>query len=79
MKNPILISAALIAALASSATAQPPTRVYDQEDMMARKAELLKHDWLKQADWVMSYAKAKAQAAKSGKLIFTYFTRSYAP
>jgi len=30
------------------------------------------------APWVMDYDKAREQAKKDGKLLFTYFTRSYA-
>ena len=36
-------------------------------------------EFVKNAAWVTDYDKAKEQAAKDGKLIFAYFTRSYAP
>ena len=70
---------ALVAAVASDLVAQRSARVYDQADMMQRKAELLSEEWLQNADWVMSYVEAKAKARQSGKMIFGYFTRSYAP
>ncbi|MHC4958398.1 MAG: hypothetical protein ACYTGN_08470 [Planctomycetota bacterium] len=33
----------------------------------------------KNAEWITDYDAAKAKAVQSGKLIFAYFTRSYAP
>lgn len=74
-----LLSAALVAVIASDAAAQRRPRVYDQQDMMQRKTDLLGEAWLQNANWVMSYAEAKAAAKKSSKMIFGYFTRSYAP
>lgn len=35
--------------------------------------------WLKRADWFLDYDKALAAAKRDRKLIFAYFTRSYAP
>lgn len=74
-----ILAVSLLAAIASDAVAQRSARVYDQADMVQRKTELLKEEWLQNADWVMSYAAAKAKARQSGKMIFGYFTRSYAP
>ena len=74
-----LLSAALVAAIACDVVAQRQQRVYDQDDMQHRKQELLEEEWLQNANWVMTYAEAKAKAKQSGKMIFGYFTRSYAP
>jgi len=49
-----------------------------QDDMVKRRDDLLKEDWLKKADWITDYDKAREEAKKSGKMIFGYFTRSYA-
>ncbi|HEV3026673.1 MAG TPA: thioredoxin family protein, partial [Planctomycetota bacterium] len=43
------------------------------------KAEKLKAEFFKKADWILDYDKARADAKKSGKLIFALFSRSYAP
>ena len=51
----------------------------DQATMKKNRDEKLAKDFLKAAPWHTDYAKAKAQAKKDGKLIFTYFSRSYAP
>jgi hypothetical protein len=40
--------------------------------------EKLKESWLVDGGWIADYDKAREEAKKSGKLIFAYFTRSYA-
>ena len=35
--------------------------------------------WLEKAPWILDFDAAKAESKKSGKPIFAYFTRSYAP
>ena len=66
----------LSAALLGAVLGQP---VQAQGDMVARKEAKLAEAWLKNADWVLDYTDAKAQAKQTGKPIFAYFTRSYAP
>jgi hypothetical protein len=39
----------------------------------------LAEPWLKSAPWITDYDKARAEAKATGKPIFAYFTRSYAP
>ncbi len=62
--------AALLALAAGGAA-----RAGDLED---KRDALLKEGWLKKADWITDYDKAREEAKKSGKMIFGYFTRSYA-
>jgi len=50
----------------------------EQKALIAKRKHKLEADFLSKADWVTSFAKARAKAAESGKLIFAYFTRSYA-
>lgn len=38
----------------------------------------LAEEWLKKAPWITDYDKALAESKASGKMIFAYFTRSYA-
>lgn len=66
----VTAAAAALFALSSSAWAQSL-----EEKRDAKLAEA----WLKNADWITDYDKAREKAADSGKLIFAYFTRSYAP
>ena len=53
---------------------QPPS----QEKLIQLRDEKLALPVFKKAAWTFDYDKAKAEAKKSGKLIFTYFSRSYA-
>jgi hypothetical protein len=49
------------------------------EDSLEKKRDdLLKEEWLKKADWITDYDKAREESKKTGKAIFAYFTRSFA-
>jgi len=47
-------------------------------DLEDKRDALLKEEWLKKADWITDYDKAREESKKTGKAIFGYFTRSYA-
>ncbi len=49
-----------------------------QKELEEKRDQKLAKGFLKKARWITDYDKARAQAQKSGKLIFAYFTRSYA-
>ena len=49
-----------------------------QEELTKQRAEKLAKDVFKKAPWVADYDQAREQAKKENKLIFAYFTRSYA-
>ena len=51
----------------------------DQADLAKLRDKKLKSSFLKKAAWFTDFDKARAKAQKDGKIIFTYFTRSYAP
>ena len=60
------------------ATGLPAQRTQpSQEDLIKQRVEKLDKPVFKNTDWLFDYDKAKEQAKKEGKLIFTYFTRSY--
>jgi len=67
----ILLAAAALGALALAAAAQ--------DDLQAKLDEKLQKEFVKKADWVLDYDEALAKAKETHKLIFAYFTRSYAP
>jgi hypothetical protein len=52
-------------------------RQKSQEELKAQREEKLASDFLKKANWITDYDKARAEAKKSKKVIFAYFTRSY--
>lgn len=74
MRLPTLALAAALVFLGTHRVA----RAQDQDDMVKRRDALLKEEWLKKADWITDYDKAREESKKSGKAIFAYFTRSYA-
>ena len=54
-------------------------QAHAQTDLVAKKEAKLKKEFFKKAPWFTDYDKARAEAKKSKKVIFTYFTRSYSP
>jgi hypothetical protein len=66
----VAAATALTALMAAAALAQSP-----QDKRAAKLAE----PWVKNADWITDYDKARQLSDESGKPIFAYFTRSYAP
>lgn len=50
-----------------------------QEELKALREEKLASEFLSKASWITDYDKARAEAKKSKKVIFAYFTRSYSP
>ena len=52
----------------------------DEQEVLRQKLEAkLAEPWLSAQDWTNDYDLARQRSAESGKLIFAYFTRSYAP
>jgi Thioredoxin-like len=75
MARPYIAAAlALCAALATPAFAQE-----DVKQLVASRDKKLASPFLRTAGWTTSFDEARASAKASGKLIFAYFTRSYAP
>lgn len=66
--------AALFAALLPAQNRPQPS----QDDLIQKRTEKLAKEVFKKAPWVADYDAARAQAKKENKLLFTYFTRSYA-
>ena len=63
-----LIVATLLAGLAPA-----------QTELERLRDAKLAESWVTAAPWVTDYDDALAQAQQSGKPVFAYFTRSYAP
>jgi hypothetical protein len=49
-----------------------------QEELAAKREDKLAKPFLKNANWFTDYDKAREEAQRTGKLIFVYFTRTYA-
>ncbi|MGH7152015.1 MAG: hypothetical protein ACREIU_15025 [Planctomycetota bacterium] len=56
-----------------------PAQETDEAALRAGRDKKLASDFLKKADWVLDFDRARAEAKKRGKVLFAYFTRSYAP
>ncbi len=67
-----IVSALLLTLGASTAFAQ-------DDDLVVKRDEKLTSEFLKKADWITDFDKARATAKSSGKPMFTLFSRSYAP
>ena len=66
----LILAAALVAAIGSSAFGQ---------SLEEKRDKKLASEFLNKASWITDYDKALAESKKSGKPIFGYFSRSYAP
>ena len=76
MKRAILGVLALGAALLGSVEA----RQGDQQDKFRQNYEkALEAEFIEYGGWVTDYDVARERAKKEGKLIFAFFSRSYAP
>jgi hypothetical protein len=75
MKRTMLLP--LLALLASLAPAQNRPQP-SQDSLKEKRTEKLAKPVFQKAPWVTDYDKAREQGKKDGKLLFTYFTRSYA-
>ena len=74
MNSRLLPVAALLATLLP---AQGQER--SQDEYRRLRAETLAKEVFKKAPWLQDYDAARETAKKEGKLIFAYFTRSFAP
>lgn len=70
MRSPLIPLLALLA-LSSPALAE-------EDPLVQKRDRKLQSAFLKEAEWFTDYDKALAEAGKTGKPIFAYFTRSYA-
>ncbi len=68
------IALALLAGGLLAASAQE-----GEDSLKARFEEKLKEPFLKKAPWLLDFAKAREESAKTGRPIFALFTRSYEP
>jgi len=70
------LGAIAICCIAPSAPAQ--NQAPSQEKLVEMRAEKMAKPVFKLAAWTFDYDAARARAEKEGKLLFVYFTRSYA-
>lgn len=73
--NKVLTAALAAAALLALALPREARADTNEEKRDKKLAE----GWVTKAPWITDYDRAREEARKSGKPIFAYFTRSYAP
>ncbi|RMG19074.1 MAG: hypothetical protein D6731_00400 [Planctomycetota bacterium] len=73
MTLPIRIAALVAGSLLLLA---PPASA--QSDLEKKRDKKLNEAWFKANDWTSDYDEARKRAKETGKVIFAYFTRSYA-
>ena len=54
------------------------TQEPDEATLISRRDQKLASEFLKKADWILDYDRARSDSKKTGKVLFAYFTRSYA-
>lgn len=64
---------ALLSAAPSLAAAQ------DQDQLKANLEKKLAKEFVESGAWRLNYDEARAEAAREKKLLFVYFTRTFAP
>ena len=74
-----LLPALATLCVANSAVAAPLPQQKSQEELAELRDEKMADPAFQNAAWTFDYDKALASAKEQGKLIFAYFTRSYAP
>ena len=65
----------LVAGLALSGV----SHAQDADDFRAKYEAEIAEDWVSHGGWILDLDEALARAKKENKLVFAYFTRSYAP
>ena len=74
MRSAVLFALVVVlAAAAAGAGERSEKELRECRDALMAKA------WVKASPWMTDYEKALAAAKKTGKPIFAYLTRSYAP
>lgn len=74
-QTPLLLALALFA---TAATVPAQKNAPTQEQLIELRAQKLAKPVFHEPRWETDYDAARARAKKEGKLIFAYFTRSYA-
>ena len=72
-----LLTLSLLACLPVVATAQ--RKPADPADLRAKLEKKLAKPFVKGGGWLLDYDVARAKAKEDKKLVFVYFTRSFAP
>jgi hypothetical protein len=70
--------AAVTTAVLTFSLSAPEVAAQDQDGLIAKREKKLAKDVFHKTPWMFDYDEARAKAKKEGKVLFAYFTRSYA-
>ncbi len=82
MKPPSSVVSGLVALVLAPvllAVVSTPAAAQNQDQLAEQLAAKKSAAFVRKADWALDMASARSRAKERGQLIFTYFTRSYAP
>ena len=68
-----------ILALLSAAPAPAQAQAQHQDQLKANLENKLAKEFVESGAWRLDYDEARAEAAREKKLLFVYFTRTFAP
>ena len=72
----LLLFPLLVGMLAAPGFSQ---EVDEQAELQAKYEKKVAKEFVSFGNWILDYDEARAKAKAEGKLLFTYFTRSYSP
>jgi opacity protein-like surface antigen len=76
----LLLFSMLAAVLTGSAFSQEVEKQAElQAELQAKYEKKIAKEFISYGNWMLDYDAARAKAKAEGKLLFTYFTRSYSP
>ena len=73
------IARRLVGTLTAALALTPLLTAQSQDRLRNLYAEKLTHDFIEHGGWITDYDVARAKAKEEGKVLFVYFSRSYAP
>mgnify|MGYP006935311848 CR=1 FL=1 len=78
--NKFLLVPVLAAVFAGSGFAQSADEhAAKQAELQAKYDKKIAKEFISYGNWILDYDVARAKAKAEGKLLFTYFSRSYSP
>ncbi len=79
MRNLIALASLLLCLLSAAPPQERDSSPEEQAKFKRNLEEKLSLEFVKSGGWLLDYDEARALAAKEKKILFVYFTRTFAP
>lgn len=79
MRNTIALVGLLLCLLSAALPQERDSSPEEQARFKQNLEEKLSLEFVKSGGWLLDYDEARARAAKEKKVLFVYFTRTFAP